>query len=210
MARRSDHSPEELRELALAAAATVVERQGPAALTARAVAKVIGYSPGTLYNVFANLDDLTLQMNGRTLETLERELAAAPLGIGAEADLHALARIYVGFLEAHPGLWDMLFQHRLPAGTPLPGWYQARIERLLARAETAMAPLFAPSASERRHEAARVLWASLHGICSLAISGKLEAVGTASATTMIRLLVSTFVAGLERGTAEGDPSCRGT
>ena len=59
MARRSDHSRDELYELALVAARRIIEDGGYRALTARKVADHMGYSPGTLYNVFAGLDDVT-------------------------------------------------------------------------------------------------------------------------------------------------------
>jgi len=51
MGRRSIHSAEELRELIIQAATDIVERDGLAGLSAREIAKRIGYSPGTLYNV---------------------------------------------------------------------------------------------------------------------------------------------------------------
>ena len=64
MGRRSVHSPEELRQLILDASQTIVERNGITGLSAREIARMIGYSPGTLYNIFENLDDvlLTLQV----------------------------------------------------------------------------------------------------------------------------------------------------
>ena len=75
MARRADHSREELCEIAMQAAERIVETDGLRALTARNVADAIGYSPGTLYNLFANLDELILQLNGRTLDALHDRLA---------------------------------------------------------------------------------------------------------------------------------------
>lgn len=67
MARRPDHSRDELYALAMNAARGIVERDGIRGLTARNIATAIGYSPGTLYNLFDNLDDLALQINGATL-----------------------------------------------------------------------------------------------------------------------------------------------
>lgn len=75
MARRSDHSREEIRAMALAAAQQIVTEQGFAALNARKIASAIGYTVGTLYLVFKNLDDLFLQLNARTLDDLHAALA---------------------------------------------------------------------------------------------------------------------------------------
>ena len=52
MARRSDHSREELREMAITAAEQIVVEQGYEGLSARKVAAAIGYTVGTLYLVF--------------------------------------------------------------------------------------------------------------------------------------------------------------
>ena len=57
MARRSDHSREELYELALEKAGEIAEKEGLRGLTARGVAREIGYTIGTLYNIFEDLDD---------------------------------------------------------------------------------------------------------------------------------------------------------
>ena len=70
MGRRSIHSPEELRELIIHATTEIVEQDGLEGLSAREIAKRIGYSPGTLYNVFENLDDILLTIEARLLDRL--------------------------------------------------------------------------------------------------------------------------------------------
>ena len=50
MGRRNDHSREELIEIAVKAGYDIACYQGVESLTTRAVAGVIGYSVGTLYN----------------------------------------------------------------------------------------------------------------------------------------------------------------
>ena len=60
MGRRSQHSPEVLREMILDAAEAIVAEGGLTLLSAREIAKRIEYSPGTLYNIFQNLDDVVV------------------------------------------------------------------------------------------------------------------------------------------------------
>ena len=60
MGRRADHSRDELFEMALSAAREIAEEDGLGGLTARRIAAKIGYSAGTLYNLFDDLDDLAL------------------------------------------------------------------------------------------------------------------------------------------------------
>ena len=121
MARRSDHSREELYDLILNAAAELVEKKGFRALTARGVAEHIGYSAGTLYNLFENLDDLIVHLRGRTLDDLYRQAAGVEMTGDASADLSALVEVYLAYLDSHPNLWLSLFDHTLPDGKTLPG-----------------------------------------------------------------------------------------
>ena len=74
MARRYDHSREEIRTMALEAAEKIVVEQGHKGLTARKVMRDIGYAVGTLYLIFENLDDLILHLNVRTLDRLYRRM----------------------------------------------------------------------------------------------------------------------------------------
>jgi AcrR family transcriptional regulator len=196
MARRSDHTRRELYNLVLNKAQMLVESQGFQSLTARAVAQAVGYSPGTLYNLFANLDELVVHLNARTLERLEEALRRVRNSGDPKTDIQALARAYLDFLKKNPRLWEMLFEYRLGEETTLPDWFLARIQGLLAHVEAALAPLFKSSEKKKRADAALVLWASLHGIGSLAADGKLEIVTAASANHLTEMLVSNFVRGL--------------
>ncbi|MDD9907415.1 MAG: TetR/AcrR family transcriptional regulator [Rhodospirillaceae bacterium] len=196
MARRTDHSREELYENALAAAQNIVETDGFRALTARNVADAIGYSPGTLYNLFANLDDLILHLNGRTLDALHDRLDGGAIAETTEARLAQLLDGYLGFLADHPRLWNVLFEYSLPEGQTPPEWYARKVERVLGLLEDALTPLFDDEEIDIRADAARTLWAGLHGICSLSGSGKLQVVSSQSMRTMAEGLVANYIAGL--------------
>jgi len=212
VARRSDHSRDEIHAMALAAARRIVEADGLHDLTARRVADAIGYSPGTLYNVFTGLDDLVLRLNGGTFDMLSECLDALPPNDLPEADLKALAAAYIGFIDGHPNLWSAIMEHSLPKEQTPPAWYQAKIDDLMERIETALAPLFDDVTAAAKKESARILWSSLHGICSLSRSGKLAVVTAASVPQMAENLIVTYLAGLRAGrlAAPGRPPYRET
>ena len=126
MGRRSDHSRDELYAMALAAAREIAKKEGLRGLTARGVAREIGYTIGTLYNLFDNLDDLIVHLNGTTLDTLYEAVASQRLDDDPEAALHALARAYIRFTSDHPNLWSMLFDPSAPHGEQLPAWYHEK------------------------------------------------------------------------------------
>ncbi len=197
MGRRSDHSRAEIRHMALAAAQRRLEAGGLAALTARKVADDIGYAVGTLYNLFENLDMLIVHVNGATLDLLHDELAPTVTGKDPEGDLAAMLAAYLRFLEHRAHLWGALFEHRRAADTaPLPDWYLEKVARVMGVLESALHPLFPAGDAAGCSQAARVLWASLHGICSLGETGKLPVISASSVENMAYSLIDNYLAGL--------------
>lgn len=200
MGRRSTHTPQQLRELILDAAQEIIEAQGLAGLSAREIARRIGYSPGTIYNMFANLDDVVLNVEARVLDALDQRLSDIQQGEGT-ADGNRLIRIahaYLAFTQESPRLWNLLFEHHMPAGADLPAWYQQKLEGLMGQVERALAPHFPPGKEADCQRASRVLWAGVHGITSLSTADKLSVVTTETAGRLIDDLVSTYLAGLAR------------
>ena len=197
MGRRNDHSPEALKALALAAARDIVKQSGLSGLTVRRIAEEIGYSPGTLYNHFANVDDLILRLNTETLShLLERLVEISRREEPAAAILRAMARAYIAETKAEPEIWAALYEHRMAKGAPLPAWYAAYLARLFEPVERALAPLFRPQDQEARRRTARILWSAVHGIASLGTSRKLDLIAAIPAEEMADELVTTFLAGL--------------
>jgi AcrR family transcriptional regulator len=200
MGRRSTHTPQQLRELILDAAQDIIQNQGLAGLSAREVARRIEYSPGTIYNMFENLDDVVLHVEARVLDALDRRLGSVLTDGGNPTDrIGRLAQAYLAFTHEKPRLWNLLFEHHMPADAQLPAWYQQKLEGLMGRVEEAMAPLFPAGREADRQRAARVLWAGVHGITSLSTADKLSVVTTETASRLVADLVATYLAGLAAG-----------
>jgi AcrR family transcriptional regulator len=206
MGRRSTHTPQQLRVLILDAAQEIIEAQGLAGLSAREIARRIGYSPGTIYNIFTNLDDVVLNVEARVLDDLDARLTELQQGEDAVDTAGGLVRIahaYLAFTQERPRLWNLLFEHHMPAGAELPPWYQQKLERLMGQVERALAPHFPPDQEADCKRAARVLWAGVHGITSLSTADKLSVVTTETAGRLIDDLVGTYLAGLARERGPG-------
>ncbi len=72
----------------------------------------------------------------------------------------------------------------------------------MALVDAVIAPLFPPGQDVERLHSARVLWSSLHGMCSVASAGRLDE--TESLTAMADSLATNYVAGLlHRAAARG-------
>jgi AcrR family transcriptional regulator len=196
MARRSDHSREEIRQMALEAAENIVVAKGLEGLSARKVASAIGYTVGTLYLVFENIDDLVLQINARTLDRLYTRLAKTQARAEDARDwLLQLGQVYIQFADEDPHRWSMIFEHRLAEGRELPEWYQQKIARMFTIVEEALVPLAGRRPKNEVSQAARVIWGGVHGVCILALGDRLGVAGVDSVQELTESLISNYLAG---------------
>jgi AcrR family transcriptional regulator len=200
MARRSDHTRQQLKDLILDTAWTLIGQDGFEAVTARRVAAEIGYAPGTIYNIFQSMDDLYLQICGRTLDALYDVLngpACNDPGKTPVENMKAMAALYMKFAAEYRPYWLMLFSHRLPENRAFDGDYQQKIDRLFEPLGRLLSPFFAKDERDKKTIATRVLWSSVHGLCFLQETGKIYIVGEGiDAAGMASYLIDTFVAGI--------------
>ena len=196
MARRSDHSREELREMAITAAEQIVVEQGYEGLSARKVATAIGYTVGTLYLVFENLDDLILHINARTLDRLHARMNESQLHCNDASDcLLQLGQVYIRFADEDPHRWAMVFEHRLTDDQAAPAWYQEKITRMFALVEEGLEPLAGGHTRDEITQASRALWGGVHGICILALAGNLGIAGVESVQDLTKTLITNYLSG---------------
>src|SRR5271154_4682138 len=109
MGRRSDHTRSELRALMLEEGHRQLAEVGLARFSARDVAKQVGYSVGTLYNVFGSYDELMLAINARTLSLWLEHLRAGLEEGDGEDRIATLVRGYFEFAAAHRQTWVAMY-----------------------------------------------------------------------------------------------------
>lgn len=205
MARRSDHSREEIREMALDAAQRLLDEQGSGALSTRKVASEIGYSAGSLYLVFRNLDDLCWQLNARTMaQLLERLTVGQPAaeprgdtqgqgGTSPRDTLHRFALAYLEFARRWPNRWSLMFEHKTTEGLEIPDWLESAITRLFALVEEQLWRLQPQAPQESVQLASRTLWSAVHGITVLQLRDKLFLPGADGAGLMLAELLNRYL-----------------
>jgi AcrR family transcriptional regulator len=150
---------------------------GFARFSAREVAKRIGYSIGTIYNVFGTLDRLILAINGRTFQLWADHLRTR-LSSPEQGDrIRILVEGYFSFARENPNLWMAIYDHRLPPDSAMPPEYVAErsgLTEIVTREVAAALP------EPRRDEAprlARSLIATVHGHCTFALNGTFALMG---------------------------------
>lgn len=197
MARRKDHSREELKEMILETAYKIVGEEGYSALTARRIAGDIGYAPGTIYNLFESMDALVLHLNILTMQNLYAVLNKTKDGQETGKALNDMAKRYYAFSQDHKNHWLMLFQNQAPEGGEYPEWFSNEVAKIFEPLEGILAAHY--SNQKDLKMAARGLWASMHGIIYLEATGKIPKVdpsqksAPASALTLVNFMIGEFI-----------------
>lgn len=197
MARRSDHSREELKELAIQAGLEIIKIEGFNKFSARKVAARIGYTVGTLYNVFGTYDDLILHINARTLDNWFEAMQEVFQYQQKGDPIQAIGKFYIQYSREHYNVWIALFEHNIGEDKPLPEWYIPKLTQFFTLVEKLLLQVVKNNRKKAKR-AARVLWAGIHGICILSLSKKLDLVDAESAEILAASFVDNYMAGLTR------------
>lgn len=177
----------------------ILTTNGLVELQARKVATAANCSVGTLYNIWRNLDELIIAANAVTLGQLGSTLTLAREATQPETTLHerllVLAGAYTRFAIENQNAWRSLFDHRMAKGHAVPEWYRGSQSELFAIVETVLAPFVTDTTDRAR--AARALFASVHGIITLALDEKLGNFNQHETEAQVRFIVTAAAQGLE-------------
>ena len=172
-----------------------ISEVGFARFSAREVAKRIGYSIGTIYNVFDNHDMLIVAINARTLALWQAHVEARLADI-TDDRLRVLVEAYFEFALLHRHAWTALYDHRLPDDMTAPEYYRDQIRSLtgIVRDEIAAAlPV------KRRNEAdalTRSLLATVHGHCFFTLNGTFALLGETDPLATVQVRVNQAIGGV--------------
>lgn len=201
MGRRNDHTRIQLKDMAITAAENILINEGYAALTTRRVAKDIGYTVGSLYMIFRNMDELVLTINARTLTALYELIEVNIKHLKTNTPtlvLYEIARSYVLFSNENKERWQAVFMHHVSDESLLDDAYYVHILRLFELISRYLSALCPGHSDIEIETLARALWGGVHGIVSLSLDNKLNMGAKFKKNTqeVVQLLVSTTLKGL--------------
>ncbi|MCL9783089.1 WHG domain-containing protein [Vibrio sp. S4M6] len=193
MARRNDHTREELTELTLAAVKTFLSDKSHHELSLRKIANLVGYVPSTLVNIFGNYNLLLLHVIAETLDELS-EQAQSILANEQQPKqaLYQLAYCYHDFACDNRYRWQLIFDHNMN-GESLPEWQALRIEKMTGMLEGLLKLLSPDRSCTEVVQASRVLWAGVHGITLLSVDDKFFAAEPIDGKKLISNLLSHYL-----------------
>ncbi|MFJ7300325.1 TetR/AcrR family transcriptional regulator [Streptomyces sp. NPDC099088] len=159
----------DLRAACLRAARELLEEDGSAALSLRAVARKAGVSATAPYRHFADRDALVSAVAAEGYRELATDLAAAHPSPASADDLAAVAVAYVRFALDHPALFRAMFaepcdptsEERVAATAVISEYVRNTVRRAFPDADS--------------DALSTTVWALVHGLAFLHLDGKLDA-----------------------------------
>lgn len=168
----------------LAAAETLLDRHGPAAMSVRRVADAVGVSRQVVYSRFGGKAGLVRALHDVGFDRLTVEVQSVAAEPGTDDHIVGLGLAYRRAALASPAVFDVMFARPFVEFT--------RDDEARAVAVRSFAPIVAGArtwldVNRGDHDGAvvlaRTLWASVHGVVMLERTGHLSA---RAATTQIR------------------------
>jgi len=167
-----------LRDALLQAAERVLERDGLAGLTLRAVAREAGVSHAAPTHHFGDLTGLVSELAAIGFQQFNAAMASAcASGVSPMQRMQARVRAYVAYAQAHPGMYGLMFRtERLDYSRP----------SLHEAAEASFAGLAGAIGASRQEQisdealtldqAAAIAraWSLVHGFTMLVLDGRLK------------------------------------
>lgn len=171
---RGRKTPDGTRERIIGLTRDLMAVDGLSSLKVRAIAASTGVSVGTIYNMFGHLDDLVRLANGQTYDDLFTHqqnalLRARDAEQSPRHQLYALAHAYLEWVSDHHTLWSSTLAFNQDRMDSAPAWYRQKEQSLLAIIEEALEDFPICFDGDMRLHTARALWASIHGIVSMAM-----------------------------------------
>ncbi|MFE8015821.1 TetR/AcrR family transcriptional regulator [Streptomyces antibioticus] len=169
MPQNSAYHHGDLRAACLRAARELLEEDGSAGLSLRAVARRAGVSATAPYRHYADREALVSAVAAQGYRELAEDLATAHPAPSSPDDLGAVAVAYVRFALDHPALFRAMFaepcdptsEERVAATTAISQYVQGIVRDAF------------PGAGDTEALATTV-WALVHGLAFLHLDGKLD------------------------------------
>ncbi|MFJ9638890.1 TetR/AcrR family transcriptional regulator [Streptomyces sp. NPDC101178] len=205
MARTSTYHHGDLRAACLRAARELLEEDGSAGLSLRAVARRAGVSATAPYRHYADREALVSAVAAEGYRELAGSLAQAHPAPSTPDELAAVAVAYVRFALEHPALFRAMFAE------PCDPTSEERVAATEAIAQYVRTIVAATFPGVDADALSTTVWALVHGLAFLHLDGKLDSstpeVVTAQVNGAVHALFSASSA-MSRTAAAAHPTAR--
>lgn len=168
----------------LEAGGLLMAESGYARFSAREVGKRVGYSVGTVVNLFGGVDGLVVAINSETFRLWTAFLDSRLSDTTGADRITVLVTAYFDFAATNLNRWAAIYEHRLPSDMPMPEQLanaRSALTSTVAREVLAVLPQINPQAA---NSLTRSLIATVHGHCVYTLNGSFAVLGESDPLTL--------------------------
>ena len=176
----------------------LITEKGASFLTARKLSEASGYSVGTIYNQFGNMDNFVVIQNYLTLEALYNRLAKLQTSGTPYQRLNLYVKEFVNFVIENRNLWFLVHNFHLHNNNRhFSKLYLKRVVQITKLLEGAFKNMFPEIEVPERTLSIQVLWLSLFSLSSFVTTDALDSFSKINKHTLCELLLNTYLAGMK-------------
>lgn len=166
-------------------------------LTARKLSETTGYSVGTIYNQFGNMDKYILEQNMQTLDELFGVLSKIMPDTNPYKNLNRYVDAFVAFVLNKPNLWFLLFNFHIHCGYEcFPKLYLRKLLKITNLWRKEFDAVFVKLSRAEQKVSLQVLWLSMFSLSSFLTLNGLDKMSKVNKKSICKLLLNTYLAGL--------------
>lgn len=186
-----------IRAILLDKGRELVRQKGAQYLTARKLSEATGYSVGTIYNQFGNMDNYIIEQNMLTLDELCAAMSKIMPDTNPYKNLNRYVDAFVSFVLARSNLWFLLFNFHLNSKTEVyPRLYLRKLLKIINLWYREFRLIFDKLDAAERKVSLQVLWLSMFSLSSFLTLNGLDKMNRVGKKNICKLLLNTYLAGL--------------
>lgn len=175
----------------------LIQEKGYDALTARKLSESSGYSVGTIYNQFGNMDNYILLQNYITLDELYNFLQKARPAKTAYVRINNFLDAFVTFVMNNPQIWFLLFTFHLKRNPhELSKIYLRKIAMILKVPNAAFAEMFPSLSKKEKNVLLQALWMSVFSLSSFLSCENTYNFSKKSKQAICKTMLNAFLCGI--------------
>lgn len=175
----------------------IIEEKGVEFLTARKLSEASGYSVGTIYNQFTNMDNFILIQNYLTLDALYNRLKDVQDEFAYDR-LNNYVSVFVKFVMDNRNFWFVVYKFHLnQSERSFSITYLRRISKMIMFIKKAFKDLYPELNNVKGHACVQVLWITLFALSSLLTTNSLNTYSKIDETKICSFLLNTYLTGIK-------------
>ncbi len=188
---------EQIKSALLRIGRRLIVEKGPAFLTARKLSEASNTSVGTIYNVFAGMDNFIQLQNMQTLDEVFAQMSLVVPQKNPFVNINRYVEAFSSYVIANGNLWMLLYDRHLHGGgMRLSFAYVRKFKKIESLIDLEISRIYGNLNHEEKRVAAQVLEMALFSISGFLTTSVWGSLRQVNKNNICKLLLNTYLAGL--------------